>query len=110
MRTPADDGSPLFVPTEFEAEHLDDARRAVIRSLVRRGRVRSLGERAIGPRRGWRSIAVIAHLTAVTIALVFAAVTGTWAVGFAVIASVVVSLPVSLPVLSSIERKWADLQ
>jgi fatty acid desaturase len=106
MRRP-DQDPPLYVPAEFEAEHLADARRTVILSAMRRNGSSSLAGRGIDmPRR--RAVALLAHLAALTIALVFSAVTGTWVAGIVVLVVVSGSLGVTLWVISHVERQQAD--
>lgn len=102
MRTPADDDAPLYVPAEFEAEHLDDARRTVIRSALVRKRGRTGTRRSRLER--WRAGAVFAHLIAGAIAVVIAAVTGTWGIGVSVLAVLALSLGVSLTVFGRIAQ------
>lgn len=95
----------MYVPTEFEAEHLADARRTVILSSMRRDSsppLRSGG--SAGARRG-REIALSLHLAALTIALFFTAVTGTWTAGVVVLVPVVVSLAVTVSVLTRLEAR-----
>jgi hypothetical protein len=103
MRRP-DDDLPLYVPAEFEAEYLADARRTVILSAMRRASSPSFAARATEmPRR--RAVAFLAHLAALTIALVFTAVTGTWVAGVVVLVAVSASLCVTLWILTLLGRE-----
>jgi len=104
MRRP-DEEAPLYVPTAFEADHLADARRTVILSVLRHGRAPSSGSsRGVDARRA-REIALILHLAALTIALVFTAVTGTWMAGILVLLAVTVSLGVTVAMLARLEAR-----
>jgi predicted RND superfamily exporter protein len=103
MRRP-DDDLPLYVPAEFEAEYLADARRTVILSAMRRAGSPSFsaGSTATAHRRG---VALLAHLAALTIALVFTVVTGTWVAGVVVLIAVSASLCVTLWIITLLGRR-----
>lgn len=105
MRTPADKEPPLYVPSEFEAAHRDEARRTVVRSCLQRSRPRALSDRLSGSWDHW-TIAVAAHLTAAAVALVFTGVTRTWIAGLVVLMLVSASLGVTLLVRSRIEAPY----
>jgi hypothetical protein len=93
---PSDD-DPLFVPDEFEAEHLEQARRMVQakserRSIGQRFVRLATGRRGGTPKQRLTSLIVSLHGVAVLFAVVISAVTGTWLPGVAVSALIGLSL------------------
>ncbi len=100
-----DDDPPLYVPAEFEAEHLADARRTVILSLMRRDCPPSFASPA-RETRGRPAVVLFAHLVAVAMTLVFTIVTGTWLAGIVVLVAVASSLLVT----SSVTRRLGGNQ
>ncbi|MFP4312665.1 MAG: hypothetical protein ACLFS9_11895 [Nitriliruptoraceae bacterium] len=104
MKRPADGELPLYVPSEFEVEHLDEARRTVIRSHLPKGRPRWVTPRASG-RPVDRYLVILLHLTAAVLTLAVSAMTGTWREGLALLLGVAVSLSVTLLVLHRISRR-----
>lgn len=108
MDEPIDDDQPLFLPEEFEREHLDDARRTVANTRGGRAIARRVSSAAVprgGPRvRTHVGIAVLVHAVAALLVLTIAAATGTWAVGFAMLVLVAVSLGVVARVLHVMAR------
>ena len=96
MNDPMDEDRPLYLPPEFEREHLDEARRAVANSRGARAVARRVSTAAL-PRGGARArthigIAVVVHAVAALFVVVIAAATGTWAVGLAMLGLVAISL------------------
>ena len=110
MSTAGDGETPLYVPQEFQLEHLDDARRTVSRSPARRQAARYAARAASWPSVGrspqqWlRGLAYLLHVLAAALALAFAAITSTWLVGLAVVGFVGLSLAAVLRLLVVIER------
>ena len=108
--TAGNDETPLFVPDEFQSEHLDDARRTVTRSRARRQLARQVTKAASwrggqgSPHPRLRGLAYLLHALAAVLALAFAAITSTWFVGLAVVVFVGLSLATVLRVLVVIER------
>jgi hypothetical protein len=96
------DDQPLYLPEEFEREHLDDARRSVAESRGRRAAVRRVAV-AVSPRDARRrrslGIAAMLHAAAAVLVLAISAATGTWVVGLAMLAMVAISLAVTARVL-----------
>jgi len=93
---PMDEDLPLYLPEEFEREHLAEARRAVVASRGGRAIARRITSAAL-PRgmagaRTHVGIAVVVHAVAAVLVLVIAAATGTWAVGLAMLGLVAISL------------------
>lgn len=111
MNEPMDDGRPLYLPEEFEREHLEEARRAVASSRGGRAIARRVTSAALPrgvPRvRTHVGIAVLVHAVAALLVMVIAAATGTWAVGLAMLGLVVVSLGVVAWVLHVLDRRRA---
>lgn len=103
MDEPMDDDQPLFLPEEFEREHLDDARRTVANTRGGRAIARRVTAAAVPrgrPRVRTRvGIAVLVHAVASLLVVTIAVATGTWAVGLAMLGLVAVSLGVVARVL-----------
>lgn len=114
MESAGSDESPLYVPEEFQAAHLDDARRTVTRSPVQRRFARQVAKatswQGAGrePRQRLRGLAYVLHALAAVLAVAFAAVTNTWLVGLAVLAIVGLSLAATLRLIVVIERAQAE--
>jgi hypothetical protein len=97
------DDQPLYLPEEFEREHLDDARRSVANSRGRRAAVRRVAVAAVSPRDARRrrslGIASLLHAVAAVSVLAISAATGTWGVGLAMLVMVAISLAVTARML-----------
>jgi hypothetical protein len=100
---PMDDDQPLFLPAEFEREHLDEARRVVSSSRGGRAMARRVTSAAIpqrgGPERTHIGVAVLIHAVAALLLVIIALATGTWAVGLAMLGMLAISLAVVIRVL-----------
>jgi len=111
MNQPMDDDQPLFLPEEFEREHLEEARRAVAQTRGGRAVARRVTSATI-PRMGDRArtrlgIAVLVHAVAALMVLVIAIATGTWLVGLAMWGMLVISLGVTARVLHVMDQSRA---
>jgi hypothetical protein len=110
------DDQPLYVPEDFEREHLDDARRSVANSRGGRAIARRMVSAGIvgrDPRhRRSRGIAGLVHAAASLLVVAIAAATGTWGVGLVMLGLVAVSLAVVIRVLHVVaearERELAE--
>lgn len=99
--------SPLYVPEEFEAAHILEARRTVRGRRVPdrpwRCPALSLGRflrpAANDPRQHVRHLVYVLHLVAVAVTVLFAAITGTWLAGSVVVVFVGLTLAAVLIVL-----------
>ena len=106
------DEDPLFVPDEFEAEHLEEARRTVasrtgIRSVPRRLAPSVVGRRGDAPKQRFTRLIVSLHVIAVLFAIVISAVNGTWLVGLAMTAVIGLSLWTAIRLVRTIEQVHA---
>lgn len=105
METPSSDDAPLYVPEEFEVEHLEAARRSVASSRGGRRSVSRAAPPAAGggevPERRWRVLALSLHAVAAVLSIAIAALSGTWVVGALGLVTIGLSL---LVVLYAIER------
>jgi hypothetical protein len=105
METPSSDDAPLYVPEEFEVEHLEAARRSVASSRGGRRPVPRAAPPAAGggeaPERRWRVLAVSLHAVAAVLSIAIAALSGTWLVGALGVVTIGLSLIV---VLHAIKR------
>jgi hypothetical protein len=106
---PANDDAPLFVPEEFQLEHLEEAHRTVAKTSGRQHvgrRIVSVVHSGKGTSRHWSfALAVIVHAVAALLLLAITAVTDTWAAGGIVLGLVALSLAVTLALLRSVERR-----
>lgn len=107
---PEEDDSPLYVPAEFQADHLEEARRHVARSRGLRHSARRLTatvaateNASVGRRRALRLMAIM-HAIAAVFAVVISAIVGAWLVGSFVIALIGVSLGITARVLYALDR------
>ena len=106
------DDDPLFVPDEFEAEHLEEARRTIasrtgIRSVPRRLAPSVVGRHSDAPKQRFTRLIVSLHGIAVVFAIVISAVTGTWLIGLAMTAVIGLSLWTAIRLVRTIERVHA---
>lgn len=94
--TPMSDDAPLYVPREFEREHLEEARRSVASASKGQGvahRVMSMVRRSgSAQRRRSIGLAILLHGLAALLVLTISAVTGTWLIGLTVVGFVALSL------------------
>ena len=106
MNIPSDSDEPLFVPDEFEAEHLDEARRVISSNTGVRRAARKLAASVAGqrdhPRQRILRLVSILHGIAVVCAIAISAVTGTWLIGLAVAVMVGLSLLIALRLFHTI--------
>jgi hypothetical protein len=97
------DDQPLYLPEEFEREHLADARRSVADGRGRRAAVRRVAAAAVSPRdarRRWSlAVAWMLHAVAAVLVLAISAATGTWVVGLVMLVMVAISMAVTARVL-----------
>lgn len=108
---PLDDG-PLFVPDEFEAAHLEHARRKVAnttgaRSLGRRLASSVGGQHTASAQQRVARLLWLLHGIAVIVTLALSAVTDTWLIGLAVIVLIGLSLLMTTRLVHVIERVHA---
>ena len=109
MQTSGEDDAPLYVPAEFEAEHLDEARRRVARTrgsrrLVHRTAAAVTGGGDRSPRRRALRFALFAvHVLATAFTLAISALTGTWFVGLTVTALITVSFLAIMRTLTAVD-------
>lgn len=106
------DDEPLFVPDEFEAAHLKQARRAVASTTGARGLGRRLTSSLAGRHTGSAQQRVtrllwIVHGIAVIVTLALSAVTDTWLIGLAVSALIGLSLLTATRLVHVVERVHA---
>jgi hypothetical protein len=99
---PMDDDQPLYLPEEFEREHLDEARRVVAAS--RGGRAIARRVTATLPGRDGRgrsplAIAASIHAVAALFVITITVATGTWAIGLVMLGLTAVSFAVVARVL-----------
>jgi hypothetical protein len=110
---PMDEDRPLYLPEEFERDHLVEARRAVANSRGGRAVARRVTSAALPrgvPRaRTHVGIAVAVHAVAALLVLAIAAATGTWAVGLAMLGMVAISLAGVVGVLHVVARNGAPV-
>ena len=105
---PANDDAPLFVPEEFEREHLEDAHRTVAGTSGHQRvdrRIASVMRSRKGTSRHWSfTLALVMHAVAAVLLLAITVVTGTWTAGGIVLGLVALSLAVTLRLLRHVEQ------
>lgn len=108
MHTPNSD-EPLYVPEEFEAEHLEEARRRLAssrgpRRIARRVTSTVSRRRGTSARQQFLGVAALLHALAAVLAMAISALTGTWLIGLTLVALAGLSLATVVRVLHVVEQ------